>query len=146
MIQLSAMRPDQHDAIATHTVLIETAWTPLQEHISDLEQDWEPRGEVFWTEVLDALHSLRAALTVAQSCTEVHYLTAEDMRFANSCIDTVGIAVTSYRDVCNSYKELHLRQRQAVLCDLRQLAKAVQQVLTGLAQQQQQQKVQDDHQ
>jgi len=59
----------------------------------------------------------------------VRYEIMLPLSHAQSQIDTVGIALTSYMPVCESQTRQHLQQRHDVFAELRDLAKRTQEAL-----------------
>jgi hypothetical protein len=122
-----------------HTDLVQ-AYTPLQEKVEALEADWDTRPVSFWQEILTALPVLREAV---QPCIEyttgretfpcgfprsflcIRYSLLSALYSAERLIDSTGIAITSYKPVCQSREVVHLQQRQDVLKTLRKLTEHV---------------------
>jgi hypothetical protein len=123
-----------------HTDLVQ-AYTPLQEKVDVLEADWDTRPVSFWQEILTALPVLREAV---QPCIEytlgnretfpcgfprsflcIRYSLLSALYSAERFIDDTGIAITSYKPVCQSREVVHLQQRQQVLKTLRKLVEHV---------------------
>ena len=123
---------------------LEQALVPMRDLITDLEQDWNPRDDVFWQRVTTALAPLRQTVnaclalyrqersTQAMSASALFSAASIEQScvlfYLGSRIEEVGIRLTSYRHRA-SFAEKHLRQRQWVLQALRDLDEAGQKVL-----------------
>ena len=124
--------------LIAHRSAIHAACVPLTTSIADLAHDWEPRDEPFWRAVLRSLHRLRTALMPALALAQQVWDVPEQgsrshlqvlLGYADSLIDTAGIAVTAYLPVCDSRTEPNLKKRYAALSTLRTLEQAVQETL-----------------
>lgn len=123
---------------------LEQVLVPMRDLITDLEQDWNPRDDMFWQRVTTALAPLRQTVnaclalyrqersTQAMSASVLFPAASIEQScvlfYLGSRIEEVGIRLTSYRHRA-SFAEKHLRQRQWVLQALRDLDEAGQKVL-----------------
>lgn len=110
---------------------MEQALLPLQQVVSELEPDWQPKDPAYWQRMIEHLIRLRQTLEECRSLFEREQ-SREDMPIplevlgsrlryilslssvAHTC-DEVGILLTSHSAAPRSHEVASLRQRQEVL-------------------------------
>ncbi len=109
--------------------------TVLQEKVTDLEQDWQPRNAEFWQDVLTALAALRRTLqpcidTINEGIGSLPVACCSavvPLCIATAKVERVGLQITMYLPACDSLKGLP--ERQQILEELRELNRALQRSL-----------------
>ena len=126
--------------------MLEVALKPISQAVEDLERDWTIRPNEYWMAMAGNLMGLRDATKAclvlfsrersseATPVAMVVAATAPSYTYALynllEMLGQAGIVLTAYSAVCLSMERKHLRQRQDVLCALREVDQLAREAIT----------------
>jgi hypothetical protein len=106
---------------------LHTACQSLQDRITNLEQDWNVRDEVFWQQSLQTLQAIRQTLTPLLDQIDLSLI--DSAYLVDEHIDEAAILITAHASAHRPRREAHLRQRHRILSQLQNIARELQEIL-----------------